>query len=402
MSQHPLVRAGLERLHDLMAAHVSSRQMPGLVTLVARGDDVHVEVIGTPSFDDPQPLARDAIFRIASLTKPIAAVAALALIDDGVLRLDQPVDGLLPELADRRVLRGLDAELDDTVPARRSITVEDLLTYRMGFGSVMAPPRAYPIQRAESEAGLRSIGGPPWPPGELDGDEWIAALGALPLMYQPGEQWLYNTSGQVLGVLLARAAGTDLGSLLHERIFEPLGMVDTGFFVPSDQVHRLTVFYAPDVATGEPSEIDRPSTSWWSRPPRFADASGWLVSTVDDYWRFVSMLLGGGAVNGRCIVSEQSVARMTADHLTPAQRAGNEIFLGHAGGWGYGMSVPAAGSRPEPMPYGFGWDGGAGTTWRTNPATGVTGILLTQRQVMSPEPTAVARDFWSGVDVASG
>jgi CubicO group peptidase (beta-lactamase class C family) len=152
-------------------------------------------------------LARDAIFRIASLTKPITAATTMSLIDDGILRLDQAIDDLVPELADRRVLRAIDADLDDTVPARRSITVEDLLSFRMGFGSVMAPPGTFPIQRAEAVRGLQSIGGPPWPPVALDPDEWIAALGSMPLMYQPGEQWLYNTSAQVLGVLLARAEG---------------------------------------------------------------------------------------------------------------------------------------------------------------------------------------------------
>jgi CubicO group peptidase (beta-lactamase class C family) len=131
----------------------------------------------------------------------------MSLIDDGILDLDQSIDDLVPELANRRVLRSLDAELDDTVPAERPITVEDLLSSRFGFGTVMAPPDTLPIQRAEAELELHSIGGPPWPPGGHDVDSWIAALGSLPLMYQPGAQWLYNTAAQVLGVLLARATG---------------------------------------------------------------------------------------------------------------------------------------------------------------------------------------------------
>ncbi len=146
----PLSRNGLIALHELMAAHVASGEMPGLVTLVASGDDVHVDVIGRPSFAEPEPLARNAIFRIASLSKPITAATTMSLVDDGILRLDQAIDELLPELAGRRVLRAIDAELDDTVPARRAITVEDLLSSRMGFGSVMAPPGTHPIQRAEA------------------------------------------------------------------------------------------------------------------------------------------------------------------------------------------------------------------------------------------------------------
>ena len=288
-----LSHQGLDRLHDSMAAHVAAGRLPGLVTLVARGDDVHVDTIGTPSFADDTPLARDAIFRIASLTKPITAVAAMTLVEEGVLRLDQPIDELVPELANRRVLRAIDAELDDTVPADRPITLEDLLSFRLGFGSVMAPPGSYPIQRAEAELGLQSIGGPPWPPVAHDVDGWIGALGSLPLMYQPGEQWLYNTSAQVLGVLLARACGRDLESVLRERIFEPLGhdrhRVHRPRRAPAPAHHRLPA----RSETGELSVLDDPADSWWSTPPSFPDASGWLVSTIDDYWAFVSMRVGG-------------------------------------------------------------------------------------------------------------
>ncbi len=233
---------GLTRLHDAMAAHVTPDRLPALVTLVAAGDDVHIDTFGTPSSDSATPLARDAIFRIASLTKPITAVATMSLVEEGVLHLDEPVDDLLPELAGRQVLRAIDADLDDTVPAGRPITPEDLLSYRFGFGSVMAPPGSYPIQRAEAELGLQSIGGPPWPPVAHDADSWIGALGSLPLMYQPGEQWLYNTSASVLGVLLARACGSDLETVLRQRIFEPLRMTDTRFSVPAAKLDRLTTF----------------------------------------------------------------------------------------------------------------------------------------------------------------
>jgi hypothetical protein len=186
---------GLARLHEVMAGHVERGAMPGLITLVARHGDVHVDVIGAKAFGHPEPMERDAIFRIASLTKPIAAVAAMALVEEGTLQLDAPVDDLLSELADRQVLRSLDADLDDTVPANRPITLEDLLTFRLGFGCIMAPPNTYPIQRAEEELQLRSLG-PPWPPTPHSPDTWIRRLGTLPLMYQPGEQWLYNTGAR--------------------------------------------------------------------------------------------------------------------------------------------------------------------------------------------------------------
>ena len=400
MTTSGLSQAGRAHLHDVMSAHVEAGEMPGLVTLVARGHDVHIDTVGSPSFADRTPVDRSAIFRIASLTKPITAVATMSLVEEGILSLDQPVDDLLPELADRRVLRAMDAELDDTVASERAITVEDLLSYRLGFGSVMAPPDSSPIQRAEAALGLQSIGGPPWPPVTHDVDSWMAALGSLPLMYQPGEQWLYNTSAQVLGVLLARATDKDLGSVMHERIFGPLGMRDTGFTVPPGQLHRLTTFYAPDPETGALSVLDDPADSWWRTPPSFPDASGWLVSTIDDYWSFVSMLLAGGSLRGRHVLSPELVTLMTTDRLSRAQREASRLFFGDQGSWGLGMAVPATGST-APLPSGFGWDGGSGTTWRSNPRSGVTGIVFTQRQLMSPAPPPVIEDFWAALNAAT-
>jgi CubicO group peptidase (beta-lactamase class C family) len=396
-----LSQDGLARLHESMAAHVADGLLPGLVTLVAEGEHVHVDTIGTPSFSTDAPLARDAIFRIASLTKPVTAVAAMSLVEEGVLRLEDPVDDLLPELANRCVLRAIDAELDDTVPANRPITLEDLLSFRFGFGSVMAPPGSYPIQRAEAELGLQSIGGPPWPPVAHDVDGWIRALGTLPLMDQPGERWLYNTGSQVLGVLLARASGRDLEAVLRERIFEPLGMAGTGFTVSSERLSRLTTAYQPDPQTGRPLVLDDPAHSWWSTPTSFPDASGWLVSTIDDYWAFVSMLRAGGVGRGERILRPETVSLMTTDRLTPWQRDASAIFLGEHGGWGLGMTVPAAGAANEPLPCGIGWDGGTGTVWRSSLRSGVTGILFTQRAATSPVPSRLIEDFWAGVNAAA-
>ena len=284
--------AGLRGVHDRLAAHTESGQVPGLVALLARGDDVHVEVLGHAALDDPAPLRRDAIFRIASLTKPIAAAGAMLLVDDGVLSLSDPVDALLPELADRRVLRSLESPLDDTVPAARAITVEDLLTFRLGFGVIMAPPGTYPIQVAEAELGLKTLG-PPWPPPPFGSDEWIARFATLPLLHQPGEEWRYNTGAQVLGVLLERATGQPLEAFLRERLFDPLGMVDTSFSVPAEKQDRFTTAYMPDDAGG--SRPGPAGGGWWNEPQAMANAAGMLVSTLDDYWAFVSMLWRGEA-----------------------------------------------------------------------------------------------------------
>ncbi len=316
----PFPDAWVAELHHVLSEHVERGDLPGLIALVAHGGSTHVEVIGTRAFGDPDPLPRDAIFRIASLSKPISAVAAMTLVDDGTLALDDPVDDLLPELAARRVLRRIDADLDDTVPATRPITVEDLLTFRLGFGNDMTPPGTYPIQLAEEQLQLATLG-PPWPPPPFGPDEWIARLGTLPLMHQPGEAWLYNTGSQVLGVLLQRATGLPLEALLRERLFEPLDMPDTAFSFTPAQRDRMTTAYVPDPDTGAPVLHDGIDDSWWGRPPASPDAAGGLLSTIDDLWAFVQLFLDGGVHRGRRIISEASLALMTTDHLTPAQRA---------------------------------------------------------------------------------
>jgi len=186
MSTAGLSKARLARMHDVMAGYVERKEVPGLVTLVSRRGEVHVDLIGTQAFGENSPMRRDTIFRISSLTKPIIAVATLILAEECQLRLDEPVDALLPELAERRVLKRLDGELHDTVPASRSITVRDLLTFRMGFGQIMGPPDAYPILKAANEQQLGM--GPPSPSLLPPPDEWIRRLGQLPLMHQPGEQ----------------------------------------------------------------------------------------------------------------------------------------------------------------------------------------------------------------------
>src|SRR5947209_8995755 len=227
MSTAGLSRARLGRMHDVMAGYVERGDVPGLVTLVSRRGEVHVDIIVAQAFADPTPMRRDTIFRISSMTKPIIAVATMILVEECRLRLGDPVDRWLPELADRQVLKRLDGPLDDTVPAKRSITVRDLLTFCMGFGQMMASPDEYPILQAADE---QQIGmGPPSPSSMPAPDEWMRRLGSLPLMNQPGKLWMYNTCADVLGVLIARASGQPLETFLHERIFEPLGMKDTSF-----------------------------------------------------------------------------------------------------------------------------------------------------------------------------
>lgn len=390
---------GLRALDAALAKHVEGGEVPGLVALVARDGQAHVVARGHKTLGDSDPLGRDAIFRIASLTKPIVGVAAMLLIQDGAMALDDPVTRWLPELADRRVLRRPDADLTDTVAARREITVEDALSFRLGFGSVMTLS-SYPIMAAEQRIGLKTLR-PPWPPTPLTPAEWIAGFGSLPLIDQPGQRWRYSTGAVVAGILIERVARGPLAEVLAQRVFEPLGMADTGFYVPAAELSRFTSMYQPQ-PDGSLKLYDAPG-GWYSAPPALPDGSSGLVSTIDDLYAFATML----ASDGGGLLSPESVRVMLRDRTTPGDKAEHPMFFGGNSGWGLMMAVPAeAGAAPAAgppangTPRGYGWDGGSGTTWRTDPSTGLTGILLTQRMLTSPEPPAVVGDFWSAARAA--
>ncbi|NUT91723.1 MAG: beta-lactamase family protein, partial [Saccharothrix sp.] len=365
----PLSTVGLRRMHGVLAGAVESGGVPGLVALVGRGDEVHVEAMGALGLGGA-PMRRDSIFRMASLTKPVTAAAVMVLVEECKVGLDEPVENWLPELADRRVLRSIDAPLDDTVPAQRSITVRDLLTLTFGFGLVLAPPDTYPIQAAMRELAITGDGSATSP--TVSPDEWIARLGRLPLMYQPGERWQYHVGSDVLGVLVARASGQSFSDFLRERLFSPLGMVDTGFHVPEDQLHRLATSYAHDPATGELTVWDEAAGGKHSKPPVFAAGGDGLVSTVDDFHAFYRMLLDKGVHRGERVLSRASVELMTTDHLTPGQKVEKDLFgdhFGRHGGYGFGMAVRT--HRRDLASVGqFGWDGGLGTTAYGDPAEG--------------------------------
>lgn len=372
-----LTQAGTDRLHDAMAARVDRGELPGLVTLVAKGDDVRVDAIGFSTFDSVEPMRRDTIFRIASMTKPILAAATMMLVEDGRLSLAEPVDRLLPELADRRVLKQIDGPLDETVPADRPILVEDLLTLRMGFGTILEPTfdPPFPVNQAVHERQL--VLGPPDPRTPHDPDEWIRQFGALPLMCQPGERWQYNVGTLVLGVLVARAAGQPLGDFFRARIFDPLGMTETGFWLPAEYTRRLPGFYMTDFASGK-LELRTVSTpSEWASPPVFPSGSSGLLSTADDFLAFARLLLDKGVHRGERLLSAESVELMTRNHLTGEQIAGGGVLLGGKG-WGLGMAVAVEPDAVSPVPGRYGWDGGYGTTWFNDPHQGLVAIALSQ------------------------
>jgi CubicO group peptidase (beta-lactamase class C family) len=377
----------LSRLRDVLARHVEAGAAPGAVGLVARGGQTHVVEAGE--------YRRDTIFRIASMTKPVTAAATMILVEECTLRLDDPVDDLLPELAGRRVLVRPDGPLEDTVPARRPVTVRDLLTFTFGLGLVFGEPT--PISGA-LEALAQGLPRPALPPPPAD---WIRRIGALPLIYQPGERWIYNTGSDVLGVLIARACGRPFGEFLAERVFGPLGMTDTGFSVPAADLGRLPAELMTDPGTGQTVIFDQPNGQW-STPPAFASGAGGLVSTVDDFSCFGSMLRGFGAFRGSRVLSRASVSLMTADQLTPAVKAVSGLLPGDfdAAGWGFGVGVVTRRTGLAKSAGSYGWDGGLGTTWFNDPAEDLTVIVMTQRAFTSPRPGPIFTDFWTAAYAA--
>ena len=364
----------------------------GVGWLAACGDDLDIGVAGVLTRGQPEPVTRDSIFRIASMTKPVVAVGALLLVEECRLRLEDPVDDLLPELAGREVLVDGRGPLDgDTVPAVRPITVHDLLTFRLGLGMDFAAPWPQPLLNAMGELGLGA--GPPEPQGPPPPDEWMRRLGTLPLLYQPGERWLYNTGADVLGVLVARAADQSLGDFLQARVFEPLGMVDTAFSTP--HVDRLGSCYATDPETGDRRVYDPPDGQWTTEPA-FPSGGGGLVSTLDDFHAFGRMLIAGGLLpDGSRLLSTASVEAMTTDHLGGDPDVGGPAG-DHSQGWGFGLGVQLRRRGLGPTVGSYGWAGGLGTSWGNDPAKDLVGVVLTTDMFVSAfPPPAVIQDFWT-------
>jgi CubicO group peptidase (beta-lactamase class C family) len=336
--------AGLEAA---LRPFVDSGEVPGLVAVVARRDDVEVVALGVEG-PSGRPVGRDAIVRGASITKPVVAVLAMTLVEDGLLDLDAPVGDLLPELADPRVLRTPTSALGDTVPAARPITARDLLASTSGSGFATVDSAVVPLLVEQLGQSSMDVGAVPEP------DEWMRRLAAIPLIHQPGEGWTYNLSYDVLGVLLARAAGQPLDRLLEERVLAPLGMVDTGFHVPSGSLGRFTTLHS----RGDDGvlAVSDPVDGAFVRPPAFPSGAGGLVTTADDQLALGRMLLAGGGA----LLTEESVRLMTTDHTTPQQREMGGFFL-DGQGWGFGGGVDTALRAPWNVIGRYGWVGGTGT-----------------------------------------
>jgi CubicO group peptidase (beta-lactamase class C family) len=375
----------MAELSDILGRHVRNGALPGAVGLVVRGDRAEAAAVGSASVGGA-PMTGESIFRIASITKPITAASLMMLVEDGRIALDDPVDEWLPELAKPSVVRTPASEVDDVVPAARPITVFDLLTSRAGYGfasdfTLPAVQRLFSVQKDGRE--VQSFPAP---------DVWMAELAKIPLLYQPGEGWLYDTCSTLQGVLIARVSGQSLPDFMAERVFGPLGMTDSGFEVPAGKRDRFTSSYrtGPD---GGLELADAPDGQW-STMPAFPLGNGGLAATAGDWLAFGQMLLAGGVTpGGRRLLSAASVQLMTSDHTTAAQREIGALFL-EGQGWGFGGSVDIASIDPWNVPGRYGWVGGTGTSAHIVPSTGTVAILFTQVAADSPVPPEWMRDFW--------
>jgi CubicO group peptidase (beta-lactamase class C family) len=347
-------------------AFIDAGDVPGAIVGVLRDGEMSLDVAGVRTVGTSSALTVDSPVRISSNTKPLVAALAMALLDDSVLTLGDPVERFVPELADRRVLRRIDGDPSDVVPAARSVTVEDLLTMRLGFGFVFES--SCPAVAAADQAGLGM--GPPDPSVPLTPDAWIARFAEFPLVEQPGTVWRYDFAFAVLGVLLARAARRPLDELMRERLLDPLGMHDTGFVAPPG---RLPTCYA--ASESGLAVFDDAEDSRWTRRPAFPDARGGMVSTAADLLRFAAALLDEGAG----VITPASVTAMTSDQLTAQQRQDPpaSAFLNGAG-WGYGVEVTAHDPAHSGGTARYGWGGGLGTLWYTWPERRCAAVLLTQ------------------------
>jgi CubicO group peptidase (beta-lactamase class C family) len=384
----------LGRIGELFARNVDDGVISGGAAIVDHaGERVYREAVGWRDVEARDPLRPDALFRIASMSKPITVACAMTFVDDGSLRLDDPVDRWLPELADRPVLRRPSADLDDTLPMERPITLRDLCTHRSGYishGGVPGPLGA-------AMAGMGGLSS-----HDADPDAWIAQLGELPLIDQPGARFTYGISHDILGVLLARVGGKRFSEVLRERIFDPLEMRETAFHAIDQR--RLAVAYRPG-SDGALVADEAANSERWHRSPRFESGAGGMVSTLDDYRRFGAMLLRHGSLEGTRVLSPAAVALMRTDHLTPFQREktrfrGTRRFFDFRG-YGLGVSIvddltcaPALSSVGA-----FGWGGYYGTWWHSFPGEDVVAVMAIQ-VLDAEENLPVAMDFQTAVMAA--
>ncbi len=394
MNTDPKIEAALQKIVD-------AGQLAGAATLVWRQGTARTACVGWRDIEANLPVERDTLFRIASMTKPITSVAALMLVDEGRIALADPVARYAPEFSQMRVLRSPNGALDETDPAERPITIEDLLTHRAGF--TYADFHRGPIAQAYRDA----LGGDI--DSDVEPDAWIARLAQLPLIGQPGSAMYYGCSTDLLGLLMARIEGAPLAAVLKRRIFDPLGMKDTCFLVPREKRSRRSAAYGFDEAGRLTKHASRSGAFIAERPDDMAYESGGagLWSTIDDYLKFARLFLGDGMVDGVRLLRPATLAAMMSNRLTDSQRA-NTVLLGQkpfavGRGFGLGVSVVLETDKGDFMRRGsvgtVSWPGAFGGWWEADPAEGAVRIFLAHNMVdLAQMAKGVGLGVWGAID----
>jgi CubicO group peptidase (beta-lactamase class C family) len=343
---------------------VAAGRTPGMVAGVRHRGSTEIFATGVLAVGSSETMTEQTPFRIASLSKMVLGALAASLLSDGVLGLEDPVDNWLPELASPRVLVRPHGPLDETIAAERPITIHHLLTLTHGLGLIFEQT---PLSAAMVEAGVAAGAIPP----QLTADQFLAALGTIPLAHQPGERWMYNMGCDILSALLPRITGQSLLELLRARIFEPTGMTGTSFSSTG----------LPTEYIGTPNGIEEftPMAGVFEKDPPFESLAGGLVSTVPDYLRFL-----GALADGRLIPDDLRTL-MTSDQLTPGQHEGVELLLPPGTSWGWETGVITSGTKPGVSTGSYGWTGGTGTSAFVDPSHDLLGAVFSQRLMDGPQ-----------------
>jgi CubicO group peptidase (beta-lactamase class C family) len=370
----------LARIPGFFQPYIDNKKMPCCAVLIARGGRVaHLSFQGSTEMGGDTPIDEDTIYRIYSMTKPITSVAAMMLFEEGLIRLDHEVHRYIPEFKDVKVLAGGTAEAPVLKDPDRPMLVRDLFLHTSGITySFLIQGAADAIYRA------RGIEHPKWK-GDLK--SFCEAVAAAPLAFSPGERWNYSNSTDVLGRVVEVASGMSLGEFFQKRIFGPLGMVDTFFQVPEDKLHRLMACYARHPVTGAITEADKGgAASTYARKPNVESGGGGLASTLGDYYRFCTMLLRGGELDGVRILSPKTLEFMAQNHLPgnkTLREMGDKTFSEtrmEGTGFGLGWSVVTdAIATMQPGSEGtYSWGGMASTFFWIDPQEDLIGIQMTQ------------------------
>ena len=373
----------LERISTTAQKFIDQEQLAGAVTLVARcGKVAHFEAYGMMDIEANKPMRKDTIFRIYSMTKPIAAAAVMVLCERGRLQLDAPVSVYLPELGGLKVAKDASAEVFTLVEADREMTVQDLMQHTAGLpGAAQYMAGQTAVDKYYRKVGLHRL-------HMCNLQEMVEILGKIPLLYQPGSKWHYSIAADVLGRLIEVASGQSFDMFLAEEIFQPLGMHDTGFYVPEEKIDRFAGMYGPKPSGGLQA-IDAPeggtgniSKTSFKQKPKFLSAGGGLVSTAADFTRFCLMLSGKGALAGKRLMKAESVELMTRnhlpDHLIPLDKKPEARYTGLGFGLGVSVRVQQTEWIPASQVGEYGWIGGTSTEFWISPKDELVAITLAQ------------------------